>query len=111
MSSFLQRALLLLIYLVLFILELLWVKAAKQQNGPYVYVISIGTQFLNFKLRDFWSELHSIFYLDGMRTDYLWKRDTLGLRIPTLRSLVRGGVLAQGALSVMPAVTYPSHTR
>ncbi len=36
--------------------------------------------------------------------------DAHGLKVPTLRSLVARGASSDGALSVFPSVTYPSHT-
>lgn len=47
--------------------------------------------------------------LDGLDVRYLRRADELGLRIPTLRRLMREGVLA-GVVSVYPSITYPNHT-
>jgi predicted AlkP superfamily pyrophosphatase or phosphodiesterase len=49
--------------------------------------------------------------IDGMQNDFIWRRDELGLRIPTLRKMISEGVLAKSALSVFPSVTYAAHTR
>ncbi len=48
--------------------------------------------------------------LDGLDARYLNRRDELGLKIPTLRRLMREGVAARGVTSVYPSVTYPAHT-
>jgi predicted AlkP superfamily pyrophosphatase or phosphodiesterase len=50
-----------------------------------------------------------IISLDGLDARYLQKRDEYGLKIPTLRRLMKDGVTAQ-VLGVYPSVTYPSHT-
>ena len=47
---------------------------------------------------------------DGLVPDAYVHPDAHGLRIPTLRSLVARGASSDGALSVFPSVTYPSHT-
>lgn len=48
--------------------------------------------------------------VDGMRPDYVTHADEHGLRIPTLRAFLTGGVWAEGVVGVVPTVTYPSHT-
>ncbi|HXU80351.1 MAG TPA: alkaline phosphatase family protein [Polyangia bacterium] len=48
--------------------------------------------------------------VDGMLPAYYLEADKLGLQIPNIRALCREGVRAQGATSVMPSVTFPSHT-
>jgi len=48
--------------------------------------------------------------IDGLMPDYYLRADDLGLKIPNLRRLVREGSYAEGALSVMPSVTFPAHT-
>lgn len=50
-----------------------------------------------------------IISLDGLDVRYLKKRDEYGLKIPTLRRLMKDGVMAQ-VVGVYPSVTYPSHT-
>ena len=50
-----------------------------------------------------------IISLDGLDARYLSKSDEYGLRIPTLRRLMREGVAAEGVVSVYPSVTYPAH--
>jgi predicted AlkP superfamily pyrophosphatase or phosphodiesterase len=47
--------------------------------------------------------------IDGMRGDYLWDEATYHLKIPNLRKLLAEGSYAEGALSVTPSLTYPSH--
>lgn len=47
--------------------------------------------------------------LDGLDVRYLRRADELKLKIPTLRRLMREGVVA-GVESVYPSVTYPNHT-
>ncbi|HEV2763582.1 MAG TPA: alkaline phosphatase family protein, partial [Pyrinomonadaceae bacterium] len=48
--------------------------------------------------------------LDGLDARYLRRADEFGLKIPTLRRLMREGVWAEGVVGVYPTVTYPSHT-
>ncbi len=48
--------------------------------------------------------------IDGLMPDYYLRADDLGLEIPHLRRLMREGSYAEGALSVMPSVTFPAHT-
>src|SRR5690349_25116499 len=48
--------------------------------------------------------------IDGLRPDYVLQADRHGLRIPTLRALLRRGSYATGVRGVTPTVTYPSHT-
>ena len=48
--------------------------------------------------------------IDGLMPDYYLRADDLGLKIPNIRRLVREGSYAEGALSVMPSVTFPAHT-
>jgi predicted AlkP superfamily pyrophosphatase or phosphodiesterase len=48
--------------------------------------------------------------IDGMLPDAYEHPDAHGLEIPTLRWLVAHGASSDGALSVFPSVTYPSHT-
>ncbi|HEX8475232.1 MAG TPA: ectonucleotide pyrophosphatase/phosphodiesterase [Pyrinomonadaceae bacterium] len=47
--------------------------------------------------------------LDGLDARYLLRRDEFGLKIPTLRRLMREGAAAEGVVSVYPSVTYPAH--
>ena len=49
-----------------------------------------------------------IISLDGLDVRYLQKRDEYGLKIPTLRRLMKDGLTAQ-VVGVYPSVTYPSH--
>ena len=48
--------------------------------------------------------------VDGMRPDYVTRADEHGLKLPTLRRLMREGTYADGVTGVFPTVTYPSHT-
>jgi len=48
--------------------------------------------------------------VDGLRPDYYTKADEIGLKVPTLRRLMREGAYAHGVVGVLPTVTYPSHT-
>src|SRR5580704_4282736 len=48
--------------------------------------------------------------LDGLLPEAYEHPEAHGLRIPTLRWLVAHGASSDGALSVFPSVTYPSHT-
>jgi predicted AlkP superfamily pyrophosphatase or phosphodiesterase len=48
--------------------------------------------------------------MDGLLPDSYLHPDAHGLQVPTLRALVARGAASDGALSVFPSVTYPSHT-
>lgn len=48
--------------------------------------------------------------VDGMKPETYTEPDARGLKVPTLREMVRNGASSDGAQSVMPTVTYPSHT-
>jgi predicted AlkP superfamily pyrophosphatase or phosphodiesterase len=48
--------------------------------------------------------------VDGMMPAYYLQADGLGLKIPNLRALLAEGAHAEGVTSVMPSVTFPSHT-
>jgi len=48
--------------------------------------------------------------IDGLLPDAYLHPDAHGLAVPTLRRLVAEGAASDGALSVFPTLTYPSHT-
>jgi predicted AlkP superfamily pyrophosphatase or phosphodiesterase len=49
--------------------------------------------------------------LDGLDARYLRRADEFGLKIPTLRRLMKEGVTARGGVvAVYPSITYPAHT-
>jgi predicted AlkP superfamily pyrophosphatase or phosphodiesterase len=48
--------------------------------------------------------------VDGLKPESYTEADAHGLKIPTLREMVRAGAWSDGVLPVMPSVTYPSHT-
>jgi predicted AlkP superfamily pyrophosphatase or phosphodiesterase len=49
--------------------------------------------------------------LDGLDARYLRRADEFGLKIPTLRRLMRDGATARGGvISIYPSLTYPAHT-
>ena len=48
--------------------------------------------------------------IDGMKPESYTDPDAHGLKIPTLREIVRDGASSDGVQPVMPTVTYPSHT-
>jgi predicted AlkP superfamily pyrophosphatase or phosphodiesterase len=48
--------------------------------------------------------------IDGMKPESYTDPDAHGLKIPTLREIVRAGASSDGVQPVMPTVTYPSHT-
>jgi predicted AlkP superfamily pyrophosphatase or phosphodiesterase len=48
--------------------------------------------------------------VDGLMPDAYLHPEAHGLQVPTLRWLVAHGAASDGALSVFPSVTYPSHT-
>ena len=48
--------------------------------------------------------------VDGLDNRYLAQADKFGLKIPTLRKLMREGEYSQGVIGVVPTITWPSHT-
>ncbi|HJY86604.1 MAG TPA: ectonucleotide pyrophosphatase/phosphodiesterase [Candidatus Acidoferrales bacterium] len=48
--------------------------------------------------------------VDGMMPDTYVHPDAHGLKVPTLRAMVRQGSSSEGVLGVFPTLTYPSHT-
>ena len=48
--------------------------------------------------------------IDGMKPESYTEPDAHGLKVPTLREMVRNGMSSDGVRPVMPSVTYPSHT-
>lgn len=48
--------------------------------------------------------------VDGLDHRYLRDADKLGLKIPTLRKLMREGEFTGGLIGVVPTITWPSHT-
>ncbi len=48
--------------------------------------------------------------VDGMMPEAYLNPDTYGLKVPTLREIVRRGAYSEGARGVFPTMTYPSHT-
>jgi predicted AlkP superfamily pyrophosphatase or phosphodiesterase len=48
--------------------------------------------------------------VDGLMPEYYRRADALGLKVPTLRRMMREGAWAAGVVGVLPSVTYPSHT-
>jgi predicted AlkP superfamily pyrophosphatase or phosphodiesterase len=48
--------------------------------------------------------------IDGLKPESYTEPDAHGLKIPTLREIVRNGASSDGVQPVMPTVTYPSHT-
>lgn len=48
--------------------------------------------------------------VDGLKPDSYTEADAHGLKIPTLREMVRAGAWSDGVVPVLPSVTYPSHT-
>lgn len=48
--------------------------------------------------------------IDGLLPEAYLRPDAHGLRIPVLRRFAEEGAKSDGALSVFPSVTYPSHT-
>lgn len=51
-----------------------------------------------------------IISVDGLKPESYTEPDAHGLKIPTLREMVRAGAWSDGVYPVMPSVTYPSHT-
>lgn len=47
--------------------------------------------------------------VDGLMPTAYLSPDAHGLKIPTLREMVRGGAWSEGAPSVFPTLTYPAH--
>ncbi|MCU1236273.1 MAG: alkaline phosphatase family protein, partial [Candidatus Solibacter sp.] len=52
----------------------------------------------------------AVISIDGMRPDHVLEADRHGLKIPTLRRILREGAHASAVRGVLPTVTYPSHT-
>jgi predicted AlkP superfamily pyrophosphatase or phosphodiesterase len=48
--------------------------------------------------------------IDGLAPSYVLDADRYGLKIPTLRRILREGAHAEGVRGVLPTVTYPNHT-
>jgi Type I phosphodiesterase / nucleotide pyrophosphatase len=48
--------------------------------------------------------------VDGLDNRYLTEADQRGLKIPTLRKLMREGQYSRGVVGVVPTITWPSHT-
>ncbi len=48
--------------------------------------------------------------VDGLDNRYLAEADQRGLKIPTLRRLMREGQYSRGVVGVVPTITWPSHT-
>jgi arylsulfatase A-like enzyme len=48
--------------------------------------------------------------VDGLDNRYLAEADQRGLKIPTLRKLMREGQYSRGVIGVVPTITWPSHT-
>ena len=48
--------------------------------------------------------------VDGLDNRYLAQADQRGLKIPTLRRLMREGQYSEGVVGVVPTITWPSHT-
>jgi hypothetical protein len=48
--------------------------------------------------------------VDGLDNRYLAQADQMGLKIPTIRRLMREGQYSQGVIGVVPTITWPSHT-
>jgi predicted AlkP superfamily pyrophosphatase or phosphodiesterase len=47
--------------------------------------------------------------VDGLNNRYLAQAGRMRLKIPTLRKLMREGQYSQGAIGVVPTITWPSH--
>jgi predicted AlkP superfamily pyrophosphatase or phosphodiesterase len=48
--------------------------------------------------------------IDGLRPADVLEADARGLKVPTLRALVKDGAYASGVRDALPSVTYPNHT-
>lgn len=48
--------------------------------------------------------------IDGLRPGDALEADARGIKIPTLKKLMTGGVYAEGVRNALPTVTYPNHT-
>jgi predicted AlkP superfamily pyrophosphatase or phosphodiesterase len=48
--------------------------------------------------------------IDGLRPGDVLEADARGIKVPTLRKLMAGGVYASGVHNALPTVTYPNHT-
>jgi predicted AlkP superfamily pyrophosphatase or phosphodiesterase len=59
-----------------------------------------------------WAEKRPVVVIsvDGLDHRYLRDADKLGLKIPTLRKMMREGEFVGGLIGAVPTVTWPSHT-
>jgi hypothetical protein len=48
--------------------------------------------------------------VDGLDNRYLAQADQMGLKIPSIRKLMREGQVSKGVIGVVPTITWPSHT-
>jgi predicted AlkP superfamily pyrophosphatase or phosphodiesterase len=48
--------------------------------------------------------------IDGLDQRYLKNIDSMGLKIPNIRRLIREGQWSEGVVGVVPTITWPSHT-
>ena len=48
--------------------------------------------------------------IDGLRPGDVIEADARGLKVPTLRGLLKDGAYASGVRDALPSVTYPNHT-
>lgn len=48
--------------------------------------------------------------VDGLDNRYLAQADQFGLKIPTIRKMMREGQYSAGVIGVVPTITWPSHT-
>lgn len=77
---------------------------------PRVWIGSVLAFLLLISPSGVWARPVLMISIDGLRPDYVTQADRHGLKIPTLRALLTSGAYAEGVISVVPSVTYPSHT-
>jgi arylsulfatase A-like enzyme len=75
---------------------------------PPLYRLTILAAFLAGSLQA--AQPLVVISVDGLDNRYLAQADKFGLKIPTLRKLMREGQYSQGVIGVVPTITWPSHT-
>jgi predicted AlkP superfamily pyrophosphatase or phosphodiesterase len=85
--------------------------SAWPQNFLPTNTLSLGAATIPAQSPSSLSSQHLLIVsIDGMKPETYTEPDAHGLKVPTLREMVRNGASSDGVQSVMPTVTYPSHT-
>jgi predicted AlkP superfamily pyrophosphatase or phosphodiesterase len=75
-----------------------------------VITIAPASNGLNLSVTSSVAPTVIVISIDGLKPDYYLKADKLGLKIPTLRQLIKTGSYAEAVETIYPSVTYPAHT-